>query len=441
MDFANIVFFIIIAFVVPLFIVIQGFYKYKKEKKSTITVSKINHPNLHKLLTEKYTYYNKLSNEYKEEFCNRTLAFANHFKWQSGNETEITDEMRLLVSATAIQLTFGLKQIDFSPFETIIIYSDAYYNNLTHKFHKGEVNNRYIILSWKHFVEGIKIDNDKINLGLHELAHALDLSTVLSKGRKFYLSRLMVHFRNISSDEFMKIRSGMPSFLRSYGGNNLREFFSVAVEHFFEAPLPFKKFLPVIYDEMCLLLNQDPASNIYRGVEANRFYKQNNNLSINDIAKTKPLVKSNISFAIIIPFISATFLAIPVYLFTMTILSAFFNFTLIPFIIIIAIFYWFVLKNNIRKILIDKNHIIIKQPLSSINKYTTIAIKNILYADFRVNNTYEKVDITYIDKSEIKTKDIKMYFTKSSLITIKKMLLQNEILIRQNNIWSKKQSK
>lgn len=36
--------------------------------------------------------------------------------------------MKILISTTAIQLTFGLKQINLSPFNTIIIYPDAYYN-------------------------------------------------------------------------------------------------------------------------------------------------------------------------------------------------------------------------------------------------------------------------------------------------------------------------
>lgn len=110
----------------------------------------------------------------------------------------------------------------------------------------------------------------------------------------------------------MRIRGGFTSFLRSYGGTNLREFFSVAAEHFFEAPKQFKNYLPKLYNEMCLLLNQDLAADIYRGVEANRFYKKANTLSNTEIKRLNYTYKSQLSSLFLIPLISSTLMSIPV---------------------------------------------------------------------------------------------------------------------------------
>ena len=428
-----------VSMVVPLGIFIHGYIKYSREsnKRKKLSAVKIKYPTIRKLLNEKFPYFNKLPEKYKNEFCQRTVYFANRFNWIPGDKNTITDEMKILISATAIQLTFGLKNIDFQPYQTIVVFAEAYYNNMTHRYHKGEVNERYIILSWKYFKEGIEIEDDKINLGLHELAHALDLSNVLSKGRRFYLSRLMEHFRKVGAQEYFKLRHGSPSFLRSYGGTNLREFFSVAAEHFFEAPQQFKELLPSLYDEMCLLLNQDPAVNIYRGVETNRFYKQKNEISKEEIYKLNTTASSVTSPSILIPFISSAFLALPVYFMLTFLVSVwvYMDFRFFPVVLIFA--FWITAKQSISGLLIKGNYLIIKKPLDGKEKLISIALSNILYVDFTVYNIYERTEITYMDRTEVKTYTLKMYYSSPSILQIKKSLMQNSILIRQNKIWTK----
>ena len=88
--------------------------------------------------------------------------------------------MKALIAGSAIQLTFGYPDVDFGHFWRILIYPDNYYSTITHRYHKGEVNIKgIIVLSWKSFKEGFADSTDGRNLGFHEMAHALRLINIV----------------------------------------------------------------------------------------------------------------------------------------------------------------------------------------------------------------------------------------------------------------------
>ena len=169
----------------------------------------------------------------------------------------------VLISASAVQLTFGLNFYLMPHFHTIKIYPDIYLNKFTKNRHKGEVNPRgEIVLSWKHFKKGYKIPDDKINLGLHEMAHALDISSLTRSSE--YLQFLFERFRTNFKDEYRDFIEHKINFLRAYGRTNKKEFFAVLIETYFESPQELKTKLPELYHDMCFLLNQDIVHNIHR---------------------------------------------------------------------------------------------------------------------------------------------------------------------------------
>jgi Mlc titration factor MtfA (ptsG expression regulator) len=57
-------------------------------------------------------------------------------------------------------------------------------------------------------------------------------------------------------------RNDQHPFLRKYASTNIHEFWAVCIEHFFEAPLEFRKQLPELYRAMSKILNQDIAARI-----------------------------------------------------------------------------------------------------------------------------------------------------------------------------------
>jgi len=382
---------------------------------------------LSKLLKDNNQYYSQLPLNYQHEFRARTKQMAEHFKWLTGNENQIiTDEMKLLISASAVQLLFGLPKVNLGAYDTIVVFDDKYYNELTNYYHKGEVNSRFIILSYKHFLEGYANPNDKINLGLHEMAHALDLSLFLSHSKKFFLRRLLENFILRTHREYIDLQDGKLTFFRSYGATNPREFFAVAVEHFFEAPVEFEQNLPNMYREMCLLLNQDPVSKIYRGINPQRIQHQTNTPNDNELILNDILFRTQRSLAIVLPPIAASVVYIPligsisVMLYTMG-----YNFWLC-LISLMSIYMGIITTTRLNRLTIIGQYLILKSPFRS---QTTINLSNIIVVSIERYLSHYEISIAYFDDNNVKEVMTRQFITNDSYIKLHNTLLSNNIAI------------
>jgi len=215
----------------------------------------------HRRILEKYSaYYKMLPAKHQKRFEQRVQRFM-YAKRFIGRGIQVSDEMRVLISASASQLTFGLTEIYFANFDKILIYPNSYYSHITKKYHLGEVNPRagIIILSWQNFVEGYADLSDSLNVGIHEMAHAIHFENRIKNAEYDFLDyELLQHLNWITEREIPKIRYSEKHFLRSYAGTNHYEFFAVSLEHFFEQPVEFKKAIPDLYELLVRLLNQDP---------------------------------------------------------------------------------------------------------------------------------------------------------------------------------------
>lgn len=212
-----------------------------------------------------FHYYNQLSEKDRSKFITRAYKLAKYIKIEGRQEFIVTDAVKLFVVAAHVQLTLGFDQYILPKFRTILIYPDAYKNKMTGKMHYGEINPRgVIVLSWKKLVKGHKIPDDKINLGLHEIAHALMHTIIYSNDHEIGLDPYLRDIVRLSRKEMEKIKNDDLHFFRKYAGTNIYEFFAVAVEYFFEVPTELKKELPTLYQYLTELLKQDPANKIFR---------------------------------------------------------------------------------------------------------------------------------------------------------------------------------
>ena len=211
------------------------------------------------VLIRNFQYYKSLPSNLQDIFKNRLKKFADSKTFETRKGLLLTEEMKILVSASAIQLTFGLRKYRLPDFKRIIIYPEQYYSLITKKFHKGEANaHGLIVLSWKDFKEGYIHSDDNLNLGLHEFAHALFISFLRDITEDMNFLSYYEEWRKIGDQEFFKLRKGENKYLRSYGGTNLMEFFSVCIEHFFETPKEFNENIPRLYQILVKLLGQNP---------------------------------------------------------------------------------------------------------------------------------------------------------------------------------------
>ncbi len=211
-------------------------------------------------LEEHFTYYQNLGAENKRRFESRVQAFIDANEFIPRGYTHVTDEMKALIAGSAVQLTFGFYHLNFEHFSKILIYPDDYYSRITRKYHAGEVNMRgLVVLSWRNFVEGYKDHTDGKNLGLHEMAHALRLENGIENGEYDFIDAdLLDRFHELGVEETRLIKRSQTPFFRHYAAMNMHEFFSVAVENFFERSEEFRDYHPELYNCLSQLLKQDP---------------------------------------------------------------------------------------------------------------------------------------------------------------------------------------
>lgn len=243
---------------------LQDGYRYAGRASAPLRVRITPVPLHFKNLLEKYfPYYNRLSPDDKRKFERKVCYVIFSKQFIPRNFKEATDEMKVLIAASAVQLTFGLPRVTLTHFSKILIYSNDYYSAITKRYHKGEVNPAFgvIVISWQSFVEGYLLPEGHVNLGLHEMAHALRLENIIrNEEYHFFDDRLLEEFdawgHRVCFDMPEPVR-----FFRPYACTNPQEFFAVAIENFFERPDQFKAELPRLYEILTQLLHQDPLQN------------------------------------------------------------------------------------------------------------------------------------------------------------------------------------
>lgn len=206
-------------------------------------------------------YYNRLTAEDQVRFIQRTYIFLKSKQFHY-HVIEATAEMPILVSAAAIQISFGLRKYRLPFFKHIHIHADAYTIDEMPGLYIGHVAPRSIHISWKYFLHGYANTSDNINVAIHEMAHALHYENFIPEtGVDWDFRNSFEKFQQITGPAFVEVWRGRPSYLRPYAYTNAQEFWAVSVEAFFENPTSFRKYMPGLYDMIAKVLNQNPAEN------------------------------------------------------------------------------------------------------------------------------------------------------------------------------------
>jgi Mlc titration factor MtfA (ptsG expression regulator) len=247
-------------------------YQYASRKAAPIRSTVLPVPQVYKDILQKYfTYYQLLLPADKARFERKVVNFIWGKRFIPRGVPVVTIEARVLIAAAAVQLTFGLKDVRLTHFARILVYPNDYYSSITKRYHRGEVNPRFgmIVLSWQSFIDGYITPGDSVNVGLHEMAHALRLENILRSEDfpPFFDDGMLKQFDDFGRDFCKQTVAAPERFFRPYACTNVEEFFAVAVENFFERSARFKSEFPEIYSVMTRLLNQDPLQPDRRAVQ------------------------------------------------------------------------------------------------------------------------------------------------------------------------------
>ncbi|HLX91491.1 MAG TPA: zinc-dependent peptidase [Puia sp.] len=214
----------------------------------------------HAIVSSHLRYYNRLGTEDQRKFLFRTYLFKKAKKFHY-LEVQESAEMPILVSAVAVQLTFGLEKFMLNYFSDIFILRDDYHYGFYSRPFMGHVDQTGIYLSWDNFIKGLSGQMADCNIGLHEMGHALAyVNFITATEQDKIFTKEFPNFSKVAKPIFTGMQQGQKNLLGDYAATNYHEFWAVAVEMFFETPVRFKHELPELYEVMTRVLNQDPLN-------------------------------------------------------------------------------------------------------------------------------------------------------------------------------------
>lgn len=209
-----------------------------------------------KILKKYVHYYTQIGRDDRRKFIVRLHAFISKMDFQGREGQEINLKVCILSSAPAIQLSLGLDNYMFNHFHTIVIYPNQFYSKAQNDYVKGGVSNGdAIFFSWTDLEKGFRHHDDGVNLGLHEMAHAIHMEYFDDD-----FERNFPNWESVALKEVSEILKHPSPIIRNYALHNRHELFAVCCEVFFERPQKLKKQSFMLYNSMVELFNQDPCN-------------------------------------------------------------------------------------------------------------------------------------------------------------------------------------
>jgi len=212
------------------------------------------------IISQYISYFNELPDAGKKRFLERAIHFRGmkHFSYIGMEERK---EIPVLISAAAVQITFGLEKYELPFFKNIYVMPDAYQRTGEKEIFVGHVSPEGIFISWKYFLQGYGDTTDNVNVAIHEMAHALEHESFINEADVDPDFRTdFDKLSGVSGPVFAGAIVNRASYLRNYAFTNMQEFWAVSVEAFFENPAGLKQSLPQLYGTLCDILNQDPLT-------------------------------------------------------------------------------------------------------------------------------------------------------------------------------------
>jgi Mlc titration factor MtfA (ptsG expression regulator) len=203
-------------------------------------------------LLKGFKYYHSLKAEQQLKFEKRVQHFLVNKTFIAKEAPDVTEEMKILIAAACVQLTFGHRPFYLSHFKKISVYRWQPVNLENIK------TNYELLIFWSEFQEGYVSPTDGYNPGMKILAMALMLEERLrtNSDKLFgdYAYRNWQQKSRALGERF--IQTGLTPF-RNYREVDKTEFFAVAVVYFFENPADFSQRFPDLFNAMKKLLGQD----------------------------------------------------------------------------------------------------------------------------------------------------------------------------------------
>jgi len=201
------------------------------------------------------------------------FLFDRRFEWVDGLER--SDEIEVLVAASACLLILGLENAYYRDVTSIIMYpsqtaqrghraapeapglaTDAIVPILGEAMLHGPV-----VIAWDSAKRSAAHPSTGHNVIYHEFAHKIDMADGSADGLPPMAMAQRDRWEEVCGREYEALREGTSDdpFLDGYGAVNPAEFFAVATEFFFDRPIDMANHEQDLYHVLREFYRQDPA--------------------------------------------------------------------------------------------------------------------------------------------------------------------------------------
>ena len=215
-----------------------------------------------RVLESRSAHYQRLDTAYRKRFQEQIQIFVDE-KRITGIKTDVTDEIRLLVAASAVTLTVGWRGYTWDQLTEVLVYPQDFDRDFS--FEQSEVAGLAhqwgtVILSKPALARSFDHVSDPFHVGFHEFAHLLDLSGTRFDGIPSHLSDDSIReWVRVLQTEEDRLHRG-ESVLDPYALAGPVELFAVAVEAFFQTPATLREHHRELYAFLATYFHQDPAT-------------------------------------------------------------------------------------------------------------------------------------------------------------------------------------
>ncbi|PKN10898.1 MAG: hypothetical protein CVU70_01610 [Deltaproteobacteria bacterium HGW-Deltaproteobacteria-5] len=239
------------------------------------------------MIRRNMVHYSMLGDDEQKRLRGLIQIFMTEKSWEGCGGLELTDEIRVTISAQACLLILNLPHNYFENVETILVYPSemmlpqrkpGFFETVLEPleparpisgqaFQQGPV-----ILAWDTALYQGRQSTSGGNVIYHEFAHKLDMQDGAADGtprlrdREEYRDWVKTCSRDwvkTCSREYLRllhdVEKGKRTFLDEYGATDEAEFFAVATEQFFCQPVQMITSAPELYRVLKEFYRQDPA--------------------------------------------------------------------------------------------------------------------------------------------------------------------------------------
>ncbi len=213
-------------------------------------------------LDERYDHYDRLPDGPRRAFEGKIMVFLAETRI-TGVGIEVTDELRLLVAASASTLSLAWDGHAWEHLAEVLLYARDFDRDYTFEGRElaGEAHPwGTVIISVPTLLDSFDDPDDGYHVGLHEFAHLVDMWGTrfdgIPSGFDEDQSR---RWLALAEREMERMRHGR-SVIDPYGAESPVEFLAVAVEAFFERPLALRRGHAEVYQMLRGYFRQDPAA-------------------------------------------------------------------------------------------------------------------------------------------------------------------------------------